>query len=218
MTSRTRYFVIASLLILTVGLGTGLLAYYVGFPTSAFTRRGGPDELQFVPKDAAVIAYADVREVMTSELRQRVKAAAPVPENGQREFRDETGINIETDIDRVVACLDPGQGDHGLRRRPGAGARPVRRGRGSSRSCASTAAASRTTAASACSSSTPAHQNDAARRRRRGAGRQKAERRAREPRAVVPRAGPRRRRQRRARPQGHRPPARRRERHRPTTS
>jgi len=111
MTSRTRYFVIASLLILTVGLGTGLLAYYVGFPTSASTRRGGPDELQFVPKDAAVIAYADVREVMNSELRQRVKAAAKVHEDGQREFRDETGINIETDIDRVVAYLDPGQGD-----------------------------------------------------------------------------------------------------------
>jgi len=38
MTTKTRYFVIISLLVLTVGLGTGLLAYYVGFPTSALQR------------------------------------------------------------------------------------------------------------------------------------------------------------------------------------
>jgi hypothetical protein len=28
-------------------------------------------------------------------------------EDGQREFQNETGINIETDIDRIVACLQP---------------------------------------------------------------------------------------------------------------
>ena len=43
MTSKTRYFVIASLLVIGVGLGTGLVAYYVGFPAGAFagTRRPG---------------------------------------------------------------------------------------------------------------------------------------------------------------------------------
>ena len=45
MINKTRYFVIASLLVLTVGLGTGLLAYYVGAPTSALGRQGGPDGL-----------------------------------------------------------------------------------------------------------------------------------------------------------------------------
>ena len=54
------------------------------------------------------MAYADVHEVMTSELRQKVHQAVPVPENGQHEFESQTGINIETDIDHVVACLDPG--------------------------------------------------------------------------------------------------------------
>ena len=34
MNRKTRYFVIASLLVLTVGVGTGLVAYYVGFPTA----------------------------------------------------------------------------------------------------------------------------------------------------------------------------------------
>ena len=72
MTSKTRYFVIASLLVIGVGLGTGLVAYYVGFPAGAFAGRGGPAELEYVPRNAAVIAYADVRDVMTSELRQRL--------------------------------------------------------------------------------------------------------------------------------------------------
>ncbi|HEY7290799.1 MAG TPA: hypothetical protein VH583_13260 [Vicinamibacterales bacterium] len=113
MTAKTRYFVIVSLLVLGVGLGTGLVAYYVGFPAGAFARAGGPDELQFVPRDATLVAYADVHEVMTSELRQKLHSALPVPGEGQREFEDKTGINIETDIDRIVACLDPNLQDGG---------------------------------------------------------------------------------------------------------
>ncbi len=111
MTIRTRYFVIASLLVLTVGLGTALVAYSVGFPMSALTGTGGPDDLQYVPRDAAVVAYADVHEVMTSELRQKMHEAVPNTENGQREFENQTGINIETDIDHVVAFVTAGAGD-----------------------------------------------------------------------------------------------------------
>ena len=108
MTVRTRYFVIVSLLVVGVGLGTGLLAYYVGFPTSAFLVTGGPEELRYLPSTSAVVAYADVREVMASELRQRFREsiASDAQENGQREFQELTGINIETDIDRVVASFD----------------------------------------------------------------------------------------------------------------
>jgi len=114
MTTRTRYFVIASLLVLGVGLGTGLVAYYVGFPAGAFGRAGGPEELQFVPRDASVIAYADVREIMASDLRQRIRKALPTKEDGQREFEDKTGINIETDIDRIVACARADHDDNGM--------------------------------------------------------------------------------------------------------
>ena len=116
MMNRTRYFLIASLLVLSVGLGTGLVAYYVGFPAGAFANRGGPDELQFIPREATVIAFANVQEIMTSELRQKLRDAIPLHENGQREFQDWTGINIETDVDRVVACMNPngdGAGTHG---------------------------------------------------------------------------------------------------------
>lgn len=106
MTTRTRYFVVASLLVLSVGVGTGLVAYYVvGLPVGE--PKGAFDEFRLMPRDAAVIAYADVHEVMTSDLRQRVRQAMP-RQNGQREFEDQTGINIETDIDRVVACFGVG--------------------------------------------------------------------------------------------------------------
>jgi hypothetical protein len=108
MSTKTRYFVIISLLVLTVGLGSGLLAYYVGFPTSALTRAGGPDELQFVPNDAALVAFADVHEIMGSDLRQKVRSLMPMKENGQEQFQNQTGINIETDIDRVVFAVTPG--------------------------------------------------------------------------------------------------------------
>src|SRR4029453_16132434 len=116
MTTKTRYFVIISLLILTVGLGTGLLAYYVGFPTSALQRAGGPDELQFVPNDAALVAYADVRQIMTSDLRQKIRTLVMPKEDGQQQFQNETGIDIETDIDRVVFAVSP---SHDTPTRPG---------------------------------------------------------------------------------------------------
>jgi len=107
MTTRTRYFLVGSLLTLTVGLGVGLVAYSLGLSTSAFTRQGGPDELQFVPANSALVAYADVRDIMTSELRQRFKSNFPMRENGQQEFQTQTGINIETDIDHVIAAFVP---------------------------------------------------------------------------------------------------------------
>ena len=112
MTVKTRYFVISSLLIVGVGLGTGLVAYYVGFPTSAFIASGGPEELRYLPSTSTVVAYADVREVMASELRQRFReaVASDAQENGRREFQELTGINVETDIDRVVASLDANGG------------------------------------------------------------------------------------------------------------
>jgi hypothetical protein len=118
MSTKTRYFVIVSLLVLGVGMGTGLVAYYVGFPAGAFASRGGPADLGFVPRDASVIAFANVNEIMASELRQKLRRAIPMPENGQQELESQTGINLETDIDTVVACLSP---DTDVANKPGAG-------------------------------------------------------------------------------------------------
>jgi len=107
MSTKTRYFVIVSLLVIGVGFGTGLVAYYVGFPAGALASRGGPTELNFIPRDASVIAFANVQEIMASELRQKLHRALPTQENGQQELQNQTGINLETDIDSVVACMSP---------------------------------------------------------------------------------------------------------------
>ena len=107
MTRKTSYFMAGSAAILAAGLCTGLVAYYGG-GFQALSASSGPDELRYVPADAAVVAYADVGAIMNSELRQRIKLAMPMHEQGQEEFRRETGIDIERDIQYVVAAVTPG--------------------------------------------------------------------------------------------------------------
>jgi len=102
---KTRYFVAISGAILAIGLGTGIVASYMGLPVSVFTSAAGPDELQYVPADAAVVAYANVRDVMHSELRQRLRKFEGATDEGRSEFKTQTGIDIEQDIDQVVACM-----------------------------------------------------------------------------------------------------------------
>ena len=104
MSTKTRYFMAISGAILAIGLGTGLVASYMGLPVSVFSSAAGPDELQYVPADAAVVAYANVRDVMNSEFRQRFKEVEPSAER-RNEFEEKTGLNFETDIDSVVAAV-----------------------------------------------------------------------------------------------------------------
>jgi hypothetical protein len=114
MTKRTRYFVFGSVTVLLVGLCTGLVAYYTGMPMGAFGQTSGLSELRYVPASASVVAYADVRNLMQSELRQKLhKAIDEHGEDGQAEFQKETGIDIENDIDRVVAFMEPDTGGAG---------------------------------------------------------------------------------------------------------
>lgn len=107
MTKKTRYFMAGSAAVLAAGLGTGMVAYYAGGfqPVSA---SAVANELRYVPADATLVAYADVRAIMDSDLRARLKAAMPMHERGQKEFQDQTGIDIERDIDYVVASLATG--------------------------------------------------------------------------------------------------------------
>lgn len=107
MSKKTRYFVLVSGAILAVGLGTGLIASYMGLPVSVLSRAAGPNELQYVPQDAAVVAYANVRDVMNSEFRQRFRQMEPQSKE-RDEFEQKTGLNIERDIDSVVAAFMPG--------------------------------------------------------------------------------------------------------------
>lgn len=107
---KTRYFVAVMGTVLAVGLGTGLVASYMGLPVSVFSSAAGPDELQYVPADAAVVAYANVRDVMNSQLRQRFKNHIEPSQDDKNEFEEKTGLNLEQDVDTVVAALMPKDG------------------------------------------------------------------------------------------------------------
>jgi hypothetical protein len=105
MSRRTRYFLLISGLIVVGGLGTGLVAMYTTGGLSAL-RNQTPSEFAYVPADATAVAYADVRHIMDSEFRQRLRAALPDDKaKAKDEFLAETGIDIERDIDTVVAGI-----------------------------------------------------------------------------------------------------------------
>ena len=105
MTKRTRYFLIGSVAFLVFGLAAGLLSYFGGIPGAV--AEAGVDELRYVPSDAVVVAYADVDNLMNSHFRQAVKDIEPGEPKGRDEFQAATGIDIEQDVDYVVACLLP---------------------------------------------------------------------------------------------------------------
>jgi hypothetical protein len=101
---KTRYFVAISGAILAIGLGTGIVASYMGLPVSVFSRAAGPDELQYIPADAAVVAYANIRDVMNSQFRQRFKSLEP-SQDQKNEFEEKTGVNLEQDVDSITAAV-----------------------------------------------------------------------------------------------------------------
>jgi hypothetical protein len=107
MTSKTRYFVLTAFGILALGLTTGLVASLAGGLPVALTRAAGPDDLSYVPSQAVAVAYANVQEVMASQLRQRLKKLEPDTAD-RDDFETKTGVNIERDIDSVVAAMLPG--------------------------------------------------------------------------------------------------------------
>jgi len=107
MTKRTRYFMAGSAAVMVAGLCTGLVAFYAG-GFQAVSASAVANELRYVPADTALVAFADVRAIMDSELRMRLKQSIPFPEQGQKEFQEQTGIDIERDIDYVVAAATPG--------------------------------------------------------------------------------------------------------------
>lgn len=108
MNRRTRYFMTGAAVLMVMGLGAGLVAYYNGpFLALSASPTGGPAELSFVPPDASVVAFANVRDVMNSEFRQRLKSVMPHGSEGHDEFQQKTGINLETDVDYVVAWMGP---------------------------------------------------------------------------------------------------------------
>lgn len=104
MNKRTRYLALGSAAIVVFGLCTGLVAYYGGIP-SLTASHAGPAELAYIPADASIVAFADVRDVMNSELRQKLRQVLPGDQQNREELQRLTGIDVERDIDRVVAAV-----------------------------------------------------------------------------------------------------------------
>lgn len=108
MTQRTRYFLVGSSMVVMVVLATGLVAYYNGnLPLSST-----PSEFSYMPAESTAVAYADVRAIMGSDFRQKLRQVLPTGEETDR-LKQEIGVDIEHDIDSVVAGFtgsDPSKG------------------------------------------------------------------------------------------------------------
>jgi hypothetical protein len=108
MNKRTRYFAVGSLAIVVGVLCTGLVAFYNG-GLPMLSSAQGPAEMAYLPADSTGVAYANVRDVMNSEFRQKLGEAIPTGQE-RDEFLKETGIDIERDIDTVVAAVSANRG------------------------------------------------------------------------------------------------------------
>ncbi len=109
MTTRTRYVLLGGAGVMAVGLAGGLAAW-VSSSLPPLVAQERPDELRYVPPEATVLSFANVREVMDSELRRRLREIQPELD-GQREFQERTGIDIERDIEYIVGGLVPDGSD-----------------------------------------------------------------------------------------------------------
>ena len=111
MTKRTRVFLSAAAGILVIGLGTGLVASYMGLQNLTIIGGDGPVEFAYVSADARFLAYANVRDVMDSDVRRTLTELQPGASTGADQFKEQTGIDLQTDVDYVVAAGPAGPSD-----------------------------------------------------------------------------------------------------------
>ncbi len=110
MAKRTRVFLLVAAGVLVAGLATGLVAWSMGVPVFAALGSSAPEELGFVPSDAHLVAYADLRQVMNSPLRDKLEQLQRDNPSNADGLEARTGINLQTDIDRVVVAMSDGDG------------------------------------------------------------------------------------------------------------
>jgi hypothetical protein len=106
MTTKSRYFLMGSAGILLLGIGGGLVAYYALNRAPALPI-GLPAELRFVPADASLVAYADLRAVMASDMRRELERITVGQRRGQQQRHEFAGIDLEKDVNHVIAYLQP---------------------------------------------------------------------------------------------------------------
>src|SRR2546425_6389072 len=104
MAKRTRVFLLTAAGVLVAALATGLVAWASGASLLAALGSNVPDELAYVPGTARMVAYADVRQVMSSPFRDRFRQFEPTSPSAPDGFEARTGIKFDTDIDRVLVA------------------------------------------------------------------------------------------------------------------
>ena len=105
MTRKTRYFVLIAVAVLVVGLAGGLVAYLAYNRVAGVTARI-PPEMRYVPSDVALVAFADVHAVMTSDLRRALMPGVdPESRKGRQMMNDFAGVDVEKQVNRVVAYI-----------------------------------------------------------------------------------------------------------------
>ena len=103
MSKRTRVFFFAAAGVLMAALATGLVARATGMSVLAALGSNVPVELAYVPGTARMVAYADVRQVMSSPFHDRFRQFQR-SNPGQDGLEARTGISFDTDIDRVLVA------------------------------------------------------------------------------------------------------------------
>ena len=107
MTRKTRYFVVTAGAVLVVGVGGGLIAY-LAYTRGAGIPAGVPAEIRYVPADAEVVAFANVRAIMDSELRRALMPAIdPESRKGKQMMSDFAGVDLEKQVAHVVMYVEP---------------------------------------------------------------------------------------------------------------
>ena len=101
MTKRTRVFLFAAAGVLVTALTTGLVAWAMG---ASALGSGTPEELAYVPANARMVAYADIREVMNSPFHDRIRQLQRSSPSGPDGLEARTGIRFDSDVDRVLVA------------------------------------------------------------------------------------------------------------------
>jgi hypothetical protein len=104
MTKKSRYFLVGSAVLLLVGLGAGTMAYLVYHGASGVTA-GLPAELKYVPINAPLVAFADVKSVMASEMRRELERMT-TGRRGQQQMHEFAGIDLEKNVNHVIAFIE----------------------------------------------------------------------------------------------------------------
>jgi hypothetical protein len=101
MSKSTRYFLTGAAVVVILGLGTGLVAYYNGGLPGV--RQTSDADLAYLPANAVAVGFADVRTIVSSEFSQKLRQILPTGEEKEK-LQAELGVDIERDIDSVAAA------------------------------------------------------------------------------------------------------------------